>query len=169
VNEHPAVIANPSQVGEPTPTARAQTLPVQGLVNRVIRGLLRAPLLSLALGKRLITVYVVGRRSGRHYAVPVAYTRHDGALLVGSQFAWMRNLRSGEPVKIRLVGRLRSADVRILTDEGGVVEYLRLMVRDNHQFAKFNKIGFDHNGEPRPEDLHLAWAAGARIAVLTPQ
>jgi hypothetical protein len=43
------------------------------------------------------------------------------------------------------------------------------MVRDNHQFAKFNKIGFDHNGEPRPEDLHLAWAAGARIAVLTPQ
>jgi len=43
------------------------------------------------------------------------------------------------------------------------------MARDNHQFAKFNKIGFDRNGEPRLDDLHLAWGAGARIAVLTPR
>ncbi len=162
-------VQDAAQVVEPVPTARARTLPLQGLVNMVIRGLLRSPLLSLVLGKRLITVYVVGRRSGRHYAVPVAYTRHDGAILVGSQFAWVRNLRSGEPVKIRLVGKLRTADVRILTEEAGVVENLRLMARDNHQFAKFNRIGFDKNGEPRPEDLHLAWAAGTRIAVLTPR
>lgn len=157
-----------SQAGKPIPTARAQTLRLQGLVNRVIRGLLRTPLLSLVVGRRLITVYVVGRMSGRHYAVPVVYTRHDGALLVGSQFAWARNLRSGEPAQIRLAGRLRYADVRMLTDEAGVVEHLRLMARDNRQFAKFNKIGFDL-GEPRSDDLHLAWAAGARIAVLTPR
>ena len=148
---------------------RAQTLPLQGLVNVVIRGLLRAPLLSLVVGKRLITVYVVGRKSGRRYAVPVAYTRHDGALLVGSQFAWARNLRTGEPVQIRLVGTLRSADVQVLTDEAGVVEHLALMARDNHQFAKFNKIGFDRHGDPRPDDLHLAWAAGTRVAVLRPR
>ena len=38
-------------------------------------------------GNRLITAYVVGRTSGRHYTIPVAYTRHDGSLLIGTQFA----------------------------------------------------------------------------------
>ena len=88
---------------------------------------------------------------------------------MGSQFAWARNLRTGEPVQIRLVGTLRSADVQVLTDEAGVVEHLALMARDNHQFAKFNKIGFDRRSDPRPDDLHLAWAAGTRVAVLRPR
>lgn len=161
-------MTNPNSTSASKPIVRAQTLPFQGIVNRVIRGLLRAPLLSRAIGKRLVTVYLVGRKSGRHYAVPVAYTRHQVGLLVGSQFAWARNLRSGEPVQIRLAGKRRPADVRVLTDETGVVEHLAMMARDNHQFAKFNRIGFDQSGNPVPEDLHLAWTAGARVAVLTP-
>jgi deazaflavin-dependent oxidoreductase (nitroreductase family) len=167
VSEHH--VRQSAAVEQPTPTARAQTLPVQGFVNVVIRGMLRTPLVSLAMGKRLITIYVVGLRTGRHYAVPVAYTRHDGSLLVASQFAWVRNLRSGEPVEIRLTGRRRPADVHVLSDEVAVVEHLALMARDNHQFAKFNKIGLDHDGDPRPHDLHLAWAAGARVVLLAPR
>jgi hypothetical protein len=88
--------------GKPTSAARAQTLPLQGLVNRVNRGLLRTPLLCRLVGRRLLTMYLVGRKSGRHYAVPVACTRRNGTLLVGTQFAWARNLRAGEPVHIRL-------------------------------------------------------------------
>jgi deazaflavin-dependent oxidoreductase (nitroreductase family) len=160
---------DPTSPSPTTPVPRAQTLPAQALVNRLIRGLLRAPLLGRAIGKRLLTVYFVGRKSGRHYAVPVAYTRHDGDLLVGSQFAWVRNLRTGEPVHIRLAGKERLADVKVLSDESGVVEHLALMATDNHQFAKFNAIELDRNGDPVPEHLHLAWAAGARIAVLTPR
>ena len=159
---------NPPPTGQPQPTVRAQTLPLQGVVNRVVRGLLRAPLLCRLVGKRLITVYVVGRKSGRHYAVPVAYTRHNGTLLVGTPFAWARNLRTGEPVDIRLAGKRRPADVQVLTDEAGVVEHFAIMARDNHQFAKFNKIVLDRGGDPRPDDLHLAWAAGARVVLLTP-
>jgi deazaflavin-dependent oxidoreductase (nitroreductase family) len=151
------------------PAVRAQTLALQGLVNRVIRGLMRMPLLCRLVGKRLITVYVVGRKSGRRYAVPVAYTRHNGTLLIGTEFAWARNLRTGESVQIRLAGKRRSADVEVLTDETGVVEHYALMARDNHQFARFNKIGLDQRGNPRSDDLHLAWAAGARVALLTPR
>lgn len=156
-------------MSKPTPTVRAQTLPLQGLVNRVVRGLLGAPLLGRLMGRRLVTVYAVGRRSGRNYAVPVAYTRQNGVLLVGTQFSWARNLRTGEPVQIRLLGKRRSADVQVVTDESGVVEHFAMMARDNHQFAKFNKIGLDQNGEPRPDDLHRAWAAGARVVLLTPR
>jgi len=142
---------------------------LQGPVNVVIRMVLRVPLLSRVAGKRLITIYVVGRKSGRQYAIPVAYVRLDETLLVGSQFAWIRNLRTGDLVQIRLLGRARSAQVQVRTDEVGVVEHLAIMARDNHQFAKFNKIGLDQGGSPRPDDLRLAWAAGARIAILTPQ
>lgn len=162
-------MSDPTSPSTTPSAARARTLPVQGLVNHLIRGLLRVPLLGRAVGKRLLTVYVLGRKSGRRYAVPVAYTRHNGSFLVSSQFVWIRNLRTGEPVRIRLAGKLRLADVRVLSDETGVVERLAVMATDNHQFAKFNAIGLDHNGDPVPEDLHLAWAAGARVAVLTPR
>jgi deazaflavin-dependent oxidoreductase (nitroreductase family) len=152
-----------------TPGPRAQTLALQALVNQIVRGLLRTPLVSRLVGSRLITVYVVGRKSGRRYAVPVAYTRHEGDLLVGSPFGWGRNLRTGEAVAIRLKGRQRLSDVRVLAEEQDVVDAYAVMARDNHNFAKFNNIGFDAGGNPVPADLHLAWAAGARAFRLTPR
>jgi deazaflavin-dependent oxidoreductase (nitroreductase family) len=152
-----------------TPAPRAQTLAAQALVNRIIRGLLRTPLASRLVGSRLLTVYVVGRKSGRRYAVPVAYTRHEGDLLIGTPFGWGRNLRTGQAVAIRLKGRRRLADVRVLAAEPDVADAYAVMARDNHNFAKFNRIGFDADGNPVPADLHLAWTAGARAFRLTPR
>jgi hypothetical protein len=54
----------PSQIGTALPIVRAQTLPLQGLVNVVIRGLLRALLLSRIVDKRFIAVYVVAANRG---------------------------------------------------------------------------------------------------------
>jgi deazaflavin-dependent oxidoreductase (nitroreductase family) len=151
------------------PDPRAKLLRVQGLVNRIVRGLLRTPLVSRLMGSRLVTLYVTGRKSGRRFAVPVAYTRHEGDLLIGTPFGWGRNLRTGEPVTIRLKGRRRLADVQVLTGEHDVAGAYAVMARDNHAFAKFNSIGFDPAGNPVPADLHLAWAAGARAFRLTPR
>jgi hypothetical protein len=151
------------------PDPRAQTLAIQGLANRVVRGMLRTPLLSSAMGSRLVTLYIVGRKSGRRYTIPVAYTRDKGDLLIGTPFGWGRNLRTGEPIEILLKGRRRQADVRAFTDEADVVGLYATMCRDNKQFAKFNKIGFDASGKPEPDDLHMAWMAGARAFRLTPR
>ena len=146
---------------------RAQTLAFQGLANWIVRGLLRVPLLSRGIGQRLVTLYVVGRKSGKRYTVPVAYTRHEGALLIGTPFGWGRNLRTGVPVEVRFKGRRRVADVEVFTDEDAVVRDYVVIARDNHNFASFNKIGLDRHGNPDPTDLHLAWAAGARAIRLT--
>ena len=73
------------------PCPRAQTLASQGLANLVARELLRTPLLCRVVGARLTTIYVVGRKPGRHYAVTVAHTRNNGALLVGTPFGWGRH------------------------------------------------------------------------------
>ncbi|GIF23895.1 deazaflavin-dependent oxidoreductase (nitroreductase family) [Actinoplanes tereljensis] len=142
--------------------SRAQTLAWQGVANRVVRGLLRTPLLSRVVGERLITLYVVGRKSGKRYPVPVAYLAHEGALLIGTPFGWGRNLRTGVPVEVRFKGRLRVADVVVRADEDAVVEDYAVMARHNRNFASFNKIGIDQDGNPDPADLRLAWTAGAR-------
>ena len=122
-----------------------------------------------AAGSRLVTLYIVGRKSGRHYTVPVAYTRSEGDLLIGTPFGWGRNLRTGEAVAIRLKGRRRMADVEVFTDEGAVSDAYGVMCRDNRTFAKFNRVGLDAAGNPDQTDLHLAWAAGARAFRLTPR
>src|SRR4051812_33963940 len=86
-----------ASTGEP----RASTLRFQSLANRIVRGLLATPLVARGIGTRLVTVYVVGRKTGRRFTVPVAYTRHEGGLLIGTPFAWGRNLRTGEAVEVR--------------------------------------------------------------------
>jgi hypothetical protein len=147
---------------------RARTLAVQAPVNRIVRGLLRTPLLCRLVGARLITIYIVGRKSGRRFAVPVAYTHHNGQLLIGTPFSWARNLRTGEPVDVRLGGRRCTADVTVVSDEAGVVSDYAIIARDNHQFARFNNISLDDTGQPDATDLHLCWVAGARTLRLTP-
>ena len=151
----------------PTQQPRASTLRLQGLVNRITRGLLAVPLVSRGIGSRLVVLYVVGRTSGRRMTVPVAYTRHEGGLLIGTPFVWGRNLRTGEPIEVRYKGRHRWADVQVFTTEDDVVARYAIMAEDNHNFASFNKIGFDAAGHPDPDDLRLAWQAGARAMLLT--
>jgi hypothetical protein len=148
---------------------RAQTMRLQNVANRIVRGLLAAPGISRGIGSRLVTLYVVGRKSGRRLTIPVAYTRQGEKLLIGTPFAWGKNLRTGEPIEIRLRGRRRRADVEVFTDEPSVVDHYATMSRDNGQFAKFNKISLDAAGTPDPADLHAAWASGARSILLTPR
>ncbi len=150
-----------------TVAPRAQTLELQSLVNRVMRGVLRTPLLCRAAGKRLIVLHVVGRKSGRRYVVPVAYVRDGGSLLVGTPFGWVRNLRTGEQITVRHKGKRRVADVQVFADEEDVVAKYASMARENHQFAKFNRIRIGADGAPDEADLRLAWVAGARAVRLT--
>ena len=152
------------------PTAATpQTLRFQSVANRIVRAILRTPLICRLAGRRLVTVYVIGRKTGTRYNIPTAYVADGPALLIGTSFGWARNLRSGEPVDIRLKGKRRTADVEVFTDEAAVVSCYQTIVRGNHQFAKFNKIGFDDAGQPDAADLHRAWAAGARAIRCTPR
>lgn len=147
---------------DPPVQPRASTLKAQRLANRVVRSLLATPLISKGIGRRLVTLYLVGRRSGRRLTVPVAYTLHDGVLLIGTPFAWGRNLSTGQQITVRYKGRRRLADVTAFTGEQDVVARYAIMASDNPRFASFNKVSFDERGAPQAADLQLAWAAGAR-------
>lgn len=147
----------------------AHTMRAQRLVNLLVRGLLRIPGLSRIIGSRLVTLYVIGRKSGRKYTVPVAYLAEGNALLVGTSFGWATNLRTGEPVAVRFKGKLRSADVQALTAEIDVVTAYAQMAAANPAFARFNRVRLNEDGSANQQDLHLAWAGGARVIRLTPR
>jgi hypothetical protein len=144
-------------------------MPGQRAVNLVVRAMLRAPGLAPILGGRLVTLYVVGRTSGRRYCVPVAYVAEGDDLLIGTSSWWGRNLRTGEPVVIRLKGKLTQAAVHVSATEPEVVSAYAQMARANPTFAKFSNIHLTEVGEPDHHDLHLARAGGARAIRLTPQ
>jgi deazaflavin-dependent oxidoreductase (nitroreductase family) len=144
-----------------------QTLRMQGLVNVVVRTLLRTPGVSRGIGKYLITLHVVGRKSGKHYDVPVAYVPQDGDLLIGTPFAWARNLHTGDTVPVDYKGRKTTASVRVHTDEAEVIALYEVIARANHNFANFNKISLDAGGNPSAEDLRRCYRTGARVIRLT--
>jgi len=151
------------------PAGKAQKLPMQNLVNAFTRAALNTPGVAKGIGRRLILLYVFGRNSGKRYSIPIAYMAHDGKVLIGTQFGWVRNLRTGDPIQVRYKGRLRSADVEVVEDEKRVAELYTLMCRDNHAFAKFHAIGFDSAGEPEADAVQAAVWQGARAILLTPQ
>ena len=140
---------------------------LQNVSNAIVRGLLNTPGIAGGIGKRLITLYVVGRKSGKHYSIPVAYTEKDGAILIGTPFGWGKNLRTGEPLDVRFKGKRRTADVVVVRDETGVVALYDVICRANRQFASFNKVRIDASGDPDPSDLRGAWENGARVFKLT--
>lgn len=148
---------------------RAQTLRFQGAVNRVMRRLLRTPVLAGGPGRRLVLLEIVGRHSGKRYELPVAYTRQGADLLIGTPFPWGRNLRTGDVIDIVLMGKRRQADVVAFTDRDGVLEAYAEMCRANKAFASFNKISRGADGQPDAGDLEAAWRSGARAFRLTPR
>jgi deazaflavin-dependent oxidoreductase (nitroreductase family) len=150
-------------------TPAVTTMRAQGLVNLVVRGLLRTPGLSRITGSRLITLYAAGRKSGRRYTVPVSYLAQGDDLLIGTSSGWARNLRTGEPAAVRFKAKIRLADIQTLTAEPDVVTAYAHMAAENPAFARLSRIHLDQDANANHRDLHPAWAGGARVIKLTPR
>ena len=147
---------------------RVRAMPGQRVVNLIVRGLLRTPGICSLIGGSLLTLYLVGRKSGRRISVPVAYLADREDLLLGTSARWRHNLNSGEPAAIRIRGKRRWVDVTTHTKESDVVSAYAHMAKANPTFAKFNRIRLNDDGEPDRNDLRMAWLDGAHAIRLTP-
>ncbi|MEV0246759.1 nitroreductase/quinone reductase family protein [Nocardia sp. NPDC050712] len=156
--------------GTPTTSGPEPLMKRQQLVNSIVRKLLRVPGLSGVIGKRLLVLHVVGRKSGKTFDVPVAYTRHDGAILIGTALRpWVKNLIAGTPVSASLGGRPREFAPRVHTGELDVMRLYEIIARDNPTNAKFNGIGFAADGAPEKADIYQTWKLGGVVIELTPR
>ncbi|KAF0847176.1 nitroreductase/quinone reductase family protein [Nocardia caishijiensis] len=163
-------MSSPSQnpYGIPTTTGPEPLRPYQNRINSIVRGLLKVPVLSGIVGKRLATLHVTGRRSGTVYDVPVAYTVHEGTLLIGTALRpWVKNLRGGAEVRLSRGAAPETFTATVHSDEAAVLDLYTVIARDNKQNAKFNGIGYTADGEPSKADIYQTWQQGGVVVQLS--
>jgi hypothetical protein len=109
------------------------TSPVVPMVNRVAFALLDAPVLGRVLGRGLVKIRYVGRRSGKTVELPVGYRRSGDGIIIGvaapGAKTWWRNfLGEGGPIELLgLDGRDRIAHAVADRDaEGRVMVTVRV-------------------------------------------
>ncbi|MDE2764930.1 MAG: hypothetical protein OXI25_00670 [Chloroflexota bacterium] len=98
-------------------TVRRVVPAVFPFLNPLTRIVLRLPNGHEALSGRVLVLRFAGRRTGRRYAVPIAYRRaDDGALeAVTSVYGrWWRNLEDGAPVSVLHQARMLPARVEVV-------------------------------------------------------
>lgn len=158
----------PNPYGTPSTSGPGGPTPIQGALNSVMRLLLRTPGLGSIVGRRLMVLHVIGRKSGRRYDIPVAYTRHEGALLIGTTLhPWVKNIRKDAPLEVSMGGPRRTADAEVCTDVETVMRLFEAIARDNKQNARFNGIGFDASDNPNKADIYQTWQQGGAVIRLT--
>lgn len=163
-------MSNPAEnpYGTPSTTGPEPVRSYQGAVNQVVRTLLRLPVIAGFIGKHLLTLHVVGRKSGKVYDVPVAYTDNNGILLIGTALRpWVKNLQAGGPVEASMGRKPQAFDPIVHTSEQDVMRLYEIIARDNKTNAKFNGIGFTSDGVPNKADLYQTWQQGGVVIALT--
>jgi len=111
--------------------ARTRPSPLFRVTNPIMRRLLSIGR-GGPLGRALILIRFEGRKSHRWYTTPVAFAREDDRLVVvalaGS--AWWRNLVGGATMDVRIEGRWRAGEARVVgADDPAFDELVAIEVR----------------------------------------
>ena len=144
------------------PMARRIQARVFRLINVPMRLVLGLPF-PTPLGRRLMLVFVIGRRTGRVYRQPVSYVRDGETLLTPGGGRWTRNLRPERPVRIRLRGRDVMASPEIVDDLDQIDRLLGLMSEHNPAIKRFVPIPRADDGHYDHDRLRAAITYGFRV------
>lgn len=104
----------------------SRSIPPQRLINLVnplVRALLQSPLHG-PLDSALLVLHITGRRTGRHYDLPVGYVDLDGHLVVVTQHSWRANLRGCSDMDVTYRGRRQRVHVDLEEDPTAVANTL---------------------------------------------
>jgi deazaflavin-dependent oxidoreductase (nitroreductase family) len=132
---------------------------VYHVVNPTIKMLLRSPLHRLLSG-RLVLLAFKGRKSGKRYMIPVGYVQQGDTLLITTERPWSKNLRGGAPVRVRLRGQWRDGTATVISDEAGLRDRYRVMLRAGPDLSRIIGVALDANGDPNLDDLRRARERG---------
>jgi len=134
--------------------------PPQGLVNAVnplVRAMAASPLHRL-LDTSVLVLHLTGRRTGRHYDVPVGFADLGDALLVVTQHRWRANLRDVTKVLVTHEGRTRVMRAQLTEDPAEVAGQLGKAIarlgRKDAQRRFGLSLPVDH--EPDADELESA-------------
>ncbi len=106
--------SQPITVSHPPPA-------VLRVVNPALRLLLRTPLRGPA-GKELMVLSFTGRKSGRHYSIPLSAHRIDGNLYAITGAQWKNNFRGGATAQVLHDGKTATVRAEFLDDPAAVAD-----------------------------------------------
>ena len=99
--------------------------------NTLAIGVLESPLHGI-MSKGLLVLEYEGRRSGKHYSLPLQYIEDDGSLYIwagnATEKTWWRNFHKPAPVTVQLRGEEVSATASLVDDPARRAELLRAYV-----------------------------------------
>ena len=142
-----------------TPMRKRPPKAVYNVLNPLFVAILRSPL-HRVLSKRLLALSFTGRKSGKRYVIPVAYGQTGSTLLITTQSGWSKNMRGGAQVEVRLQGQARQGHAELFTDEQGLWEGFRTMLRLTPELSNIVGVGVDGDGNPQREDVARARQQG---------
>jgi hypothetical protein len=144
------------------PLSRRVQAKVMGIVNIPMRRILKLPF-PTPVGKRLMLIYLTGRRTAKQYRQPVSYVRDGTVLLTPGGGKWKLNLREDQDVRIRLNGRDVYARPEIIRDPKVIEPLLEKMIAASPMVNRFVGIPCTPDGRLDPDQLALAVNYGFAI------
>ncbi|HEU0026008.1 MAG TPA: nitroreductase/quinone reductase family protein [Ktedonobacterales bacterium] len=152
------------------PITRPKPPPSMKAVNPFVRLLLRSPLHGMLSGSLLLLTYT-GRKSGKRYTIPVAYSRMGAVVYVFTDHAWCKNLRGGAPVIVEIKRQRYEGTAEAISDDQAVITAAFLAhLREHPGIARSYHIPVDDHKRP---DLNAArqvaqYTTLVRIRLATP-
>ena len=150
--------------------ARQQQRPIgrrlQARMMRVINVPMRVVLglrVATPLSRRLMLVFLTGRKTGKSYRQPVSYVRQGTTLLTPGGGKWKLNLQEGRPERIRLRGRDVRARPELVRDLDEIERLLGVMTAANPRVSSFVGIPTGPDGRLDRARLETAVRYGFRI------
>jgi len=87
------------------------------------------------LGRFVLLLTTVGRKSGRRRVTPLAYDELDGTYYVasarGAGADWLRNIQADPSVHVRVGGRQWDGRAEVVTDPLRIADYLQRQLERN--------------------------------------
>jgi hypothetical protein len=91
------------------------------VVNPFMKLLLRTPFAGPARNQ-LMVVNFTGRKSGRHYSIPLSAHLVDGNLYAMAAATWKNNFRDGAPAQVLHNGKTTTMHGELITDKALVAD-----------------------------------------------
>jgi hypothetical protein len=144
------------------PIGRRLQARMMRVINVPMRMVLGLPF-ATPLSRRLMLVFLTGRKTGKSYRQPVSYVQQATTLLTPGGGKWKLNLQEGRPERIRLRGHDVLARPELVSDLDEVERLLGVMTAANPRVRSFVAIPTGPDGRLDHGRLQTAVNYGFRV------
>ncbi len=134
------------------------------VINPMMRVSLRSPF-HVFVSHNIMLIRYVGRKTGKHYEIPVRYAERDGAIkcFTDKTAGWWPNLRDNSEVSLVVRGSVLKVNTQVVVDDTELL--IAELTKHLNEFpgdAVYKDVRLDHQRRPAAEDI----AKHAEVAVL---